>query len=88
MYDNLEHKERVLLGKRVVKVDESKTGVQVTTQDGEIYRGDILVGADGVHSVVRKEMWRIANESNPGFFHANEGDSKWSAPFSVPGPLR
>ncbi|KAI8724340.1 FAD-binding-3 domain-containing protein [Fusarium sp. LHS14.1] len=38
----------------------------------EVYRGDVLVGADGIHSTVREEMWRIGNELSPGYFPVDE----------------
>lgn len=63
LYDNLNHKDRVLTNKRVAHVEMSATGVLVTTEDGSTYSGDILVGGDGVHSKVRQEMWRIASSS-------------------------
>ncbi|EED22255.1 monooxygenase, putative [Talaromyces stipitatus ATCC 10500] len=34
--------------------------------------GTLLIGADGVHSVVRREMYRIANEKVPQYFAADE----------------
>lgn len=46
--------------------------VTVRTQDGSVYTGDIVVGADGVHSTVRQEMWRNALESNSGLFKQDE----------------
>ncbi|KAK7702400.1 hypothetical protein SLS64_009692 [Diaporthe eres] len=60
MYGCLKQKGKVLVGKRVAKVDMSDTGVTVTTADGDTFSGDMLVGADGVHSVVREAMWRYA----------------------------
>lgn len=72
MYGCLKKKEKVLVGKRVAKVDMSDTGVTVTTADGDTFSGDMLVGADGVHSVVREAMWRYAGlkpaEKNKGRF--------------------
>ncbi|KAJ4328585.1 hypothetical protein N0V84_000944 [Fusarium piperis] len=56
----------------VESVTELDQGVEVRTTKGEVYRGDILVGADGIYSTVRKEMWRIGNETSPGYFHPDE----------------
>ncbi|GME33552.1 FAD binding domain containing protein [Neofusicoccum parvum] len=67
-YDKLKNKSKVLTDRRVVSVKPLSTGVQVTTQDGSTYNGSILVGADGVHSAVRKEMWRLGDELSPGYF--------------------
>jgi 2-polyprenyl-6-methoxyphenol hydroxylase-like FAD-dependent oxidoreductase len=36
------------------KITESNTGVEVTLQDGSTVSGDIVVGADGIHSKVRE----------------------------------
>ncbi|EXJ86104.1 salicylate hydroxylase [Capronia coronata CBS 617.96] len=42
---------QLLTSSRVVSIDVSK-GI-VTTKDGTQYRGDVVVGADGVHSIAR-----------------------------------
>ncbi|KAF7351055.1 Monooxygenase FAD-binding protein [Mycena sanguinolenta] len=68
LYNNLKDKSKVLVDKRVVTVTPLANGVQVTTKDGATYTGDILVGADGVHSTIRKEMWRLDDELAPGRF--------------------
>jgi 2-polyprenyl-6-methoxyphenol hydroxylase-like FAD-dependent oxidoreductase len=31
-----------------------------------LYTGHILAGADGVNSKARSEMWRLAEEQDPG----------------------
>lgn len=46
--------------------------MHVQTQDGCTYTADIVVGADGVHSTVRKKMWRNANEAGSNLFHPDE----------------
>lgn len=72
LYDNLKSKDRIFLKKRVIDVAATSAGVSVQTQDGDTFAGDIVVGADGIHSTVRKEMWRIADEVHPGFFPEDE----------------
>ncbi|UPK90661.1 hypothetical protein LCI18_001596 [Fusarium solani-melongenae] len=75
LYENIRDKSKVLTNKHVYKVDLMGDGVVVKTQDGSTYHGDILVGADGIHSAVRGEMWRIANKMSPGWFPNNEHNS-------------
>jgi 2-polyprenyl-6-methoxyphenol hydroxylase-like FAD-dependent oxidoreductase len=58
LYDNLGDKSKVLLNKRVSRVEQGHEGVTVYCRDGTSYKGDVVVGADGIHSVVREEMWR------------------------------
>jgi 2-polyprenyl-6-methoxyphenol hydroxylase-like FAD-dependent oxidoreductase len=67
LYNNLKDKSKIHTDKRIVHVDLKESGVEITTKDGSMIAGDILVGADGVHSTVRSEMWRIANTTRPGY---------------------
>ncbi|RAK97742.1 FAD-dependent oxidoreductase [Aspergillus ibericus CBS 121593] len=53
VYERLRAKQNVLTGKRVVGVRPLDHGVAVVTTDGSVYEGDLVVGADGVHSRVR-----------------------------------
>ncbi|SCV58308.1 related to hydroxylase [Fusarium fujikuroi] len=69
LYDKLESKDSVYAGQKVASVLELDHGIQVTTDKGKVFQGDILVGADGIYSTVRNEMWRIAS---PGYFPADE----------------
>lgn len=59
LYDNLRDKSKVHTSCNPLKFHLTDTGVIVET-DGEVFEGDIVVGADGVHSRVRQEMQRLA----------------------------
>ena len=50
--DGIGEKVELLLGVRVTRVDVEKAVVEV--EDGRAWRGDLVVGADGIHSVVKK----------------------------------
>ncbi|KAI0838506.1 hypothetical protein F5Y06DRAFT_268252 [Hypoxylon sp. FL0890] len=49
-------------GKKVIQVVETEDEVRVHFEDGSTAAGDILVGADGVHSVVREHVLQRPNE--------------------------
>ncbi|KAF1850137.1 FAD/NAD(P)-binding domain-containing protein [Cucurbitaria berberidis CBS 394.84] len=74
LYENLKDKSRVLISKGVTNVVQTSDGVQVETKDGDLFTGEILVGADGIHSAVRREMWRLGNADRPGYFSRQERD--------------
>ncbi len=65
LLENLKDKSKILVNKRVHEIVETDSGVEVLTKDGEVYFGDIVIGADGVHSIVRKEMRRVAAKVSP-----------------------
>jgi 2-polyprenyl-6-methoxyphenol hydroxylase-like FAD-dependent oxidoreductase len=67
LYDNLHDKSKVYVSKELVKVDHLDREVRVITKDGTIFTGDIVVGADGVHSQTREEMWKIAEAEDPSY---------------------
>ncbi|KAK2042816.1 FAD binding domain-containing protein [Colletotrichum somersetense] len=64
LYEQVQDKSCILIGKKVNRIDHNAGGVQVTTSDGETFDGSIVVGADGIHSSVRKELNRIAHEAH------------------------
>ena len=47
-------RESIFLGKKLVGLDQSGSGVRLTFADGSHAEADAVVGADGVHSVVRE----------------------------------
>ncbi|KAK2768873.1 hypothetical protein FQN54_000733 [Arachnomyces sp. PD_36] len=92
LYNSLRDKAKVRAQKRVVKIYHEQSAVCVMTKDGDVYRGDLVVGADGVHSITRSELWRIAKTEQPGMIMSQETSalsSKYSVTFglsaSVPG---
>jgi salicylate hydroxylase len=45
------------LGSRVERIDQDQNGVSLTFADGSTAQGDILIGADGIHSTVRAQLF-------------------------------
>lgn len=76
LYGHIKHKDRILVNKRVAKIVRATSGVEIITEDGTVYTADILAGGDGIHSVVRKEMWRMGAVLQPGYFPEDEWSSK------------
>jgi 2-polyprenyl-6-methoxyphenol hydroxylase-like FAD-dependent oxidoreductase len=75
LYDNLNDKSKVHIGTGVSSVNLTSDGVQATARNGDQYFGQILIGADGIHSTVRSEMWRLADEQQPSLFVLGEQKS-------------
>lgn len=65
LYDQLEDKSRILLNKKVSTIEHGKDSVTVNCADGSQFTGDVVIGADGIHSRTRKEMQRYAEETGP-----------------------
>jgi len=86
--------DAIKLGAKVVGVEQDDIGVEVQIEGGERIRGDVLIGADGVHSRVRGVLfgasdaqftgcvaWRglIPREKIPQHLQANVG-TNWIGP--------
>ena len=74
----MSRKERLLVGKRVSRVDCNQDRIVAQCKDGTSYEGAVIVGADGVHSMVRQEMWRHMNLKQPGMISDVERSSESS----------
>lgn len=60
LYSTLQQKDRVHTGQAVVSIRHEKSHAIVRTAAGQEYKAHLVVGADGVHSTVRSEMWKHA----------------------------
>ncbi|KAI1979020.1 hypothetical protein LOZ53_004500 [Ophidiomyces ophidiicola] len=72
LYAAFKDSSKIRTGCKVVKVELNDKCVSVWTDDGQEYQGHIVVGADGVHSTVRSEIWRISDDKQPGWITEDE----------------
>ncbi|PLB44093.1 FAD/NAD(P)-binding domain-containing protein [Aspergillus steynii IBT 23096] len=68
LYDRFPDKTKIHTNKRVASVDHLPNEVRVHWEDGYRFAGEIVAGADGVHSKIRREMWLQA-ECDPSLKH-------------------
>ena len=54
----------ISLNSKITSFTESEDSVTISLQNGERVKGDVLVGADGIRSAIRKQL---IGESNPKF---------------------
>ncbi|KAF9166779.1 hypothetical protein DFQ26_006874 [Actinomortierella ambigua] len=50
--------EKILFGKKICGTVQDDYGVSCFCEDGSVYHGDILVGADGAYSTVRHSLYQ------------------------------
>jgi FAD dependent monooxygenase len=65
LYDELPDKSRIQTNKRLERIEHTGTGIRVHLADGSTEEGDMVIGADGVHSLARKLMWDYAEKFEP-----------------------
>ena len=51
-------KDRILLNKKILRVEEEDDRVFIHCSDNSSYEGDVLVGADGAYSAVRQCIYK------------------------------
>ena len=64
--EDLPDKTKLHTSKWVTDVNQGDSGITVQCADGSTYSGDIVVGADGVHSIVKKVMLKQIEQVRPG----------------------
>ncbi len=50
-------KQGVQLGSRIERIEQDQNSVSLTLAGGSTVQGDILIGADGIHSMVRTQLF-------------------------------
>ncbi|KAK0618981.1 hypothetical protein B0T14DRAFT_518347 [Immersiella caudata] len=65
MYDGIRDKKKIQLNKKLIDVIHSDDGVTANCGDGTTYKGDVLLGADGVYSKTREAVWDLAAKERP-----------------------
>ncbi|KAG0054780.1 hypothetical protein BGZ83_010456 [Gryganskiella cystojenkinii] len=56
--------ERIHFNKKIISTEQTDDGVLIQCEDGSVYHGDILVGADGAYSSVRESIYRSLKEDD------------------------
>ena len=77
---------KLATSQKVVNIDDTGTGVVLTTESGEIYKGAALVGCDGLWSTVRE---KIVGDGKPVVsghiaYRAVLPTSEWPAEYRLP----
>ncbi|KAJ0103784.1 monooxygenase fad-binding protein [Diaporthe amygdali] len=60
LHKHIREKERLLVNQQITHVDGLEDKAIVHTSAGHFFEAQVVIGADGVRSTVRKEMWRNA----------------------------
>ncbi|KAJ5701178.1 monooxygenase [Penicillium malachiteum] len=83
IYNHLSDKSKVLTGKRVKNIENTEDGAVVTTTDGSVFFGDMVIGTDGAHSGVRQAIVRHAQERGLGPEYTEEDSEFNSSPRTI-----
>lgn len=72
LYTSLKHRDtKITTSAEVVDIETRAEGVRVHLHNGSTVDGSIVIGADGVHSRVRKIMCSLAGELSPEHMASN-----------------
>ncbi|KAI9152364.1 FAD binding domain-containing protein [Paramyrothecium foliicola] len=90
LHDTLPDKTIINVNREVSHIEQysenGKSGVRVWALDGNVFEGDLVVGADGVRSRTRAEMWRLSGSSTSGevpLHERNNVSAEYSCVFGI-----
>ena len=72
LYENLKDRSKILVSKDLASIKHEATGVTAICADGSSFSGDILIGADGVFSKTRSQMWGLAASDHADLIEADK----------------
>ncbi|KAJ5143331.1 uncharacterized protein N7515_002118 [Penicillium bovifimosum] len=90
LFQTYPDKSKIITNKRVSEVRLGDDCASVVTDDGSVFKGDLIVGADGIHSRIRSEMWRLADEIKPGLITTRERQTltvEYACVFGISHPI-
>lgn len=61
---------KIVYGKRAETIEEDENGVSIKFDDGEVAKGDLLIGADGIHSFTRRQLYPERSDEPDSIPHA------------------
>jgi FAD dependent monooxygenase len=79
IFDQLKDKSKVNLKKKVTNIKHGDD-VTVKCEDGSEFRGDVVIGANGIHSRTRKEMQKYADKTGPPGLMNKDKNSEFNHP--------
>lgn len=82
LFENICDKSKIHTSSGVVDIRLTATGVEVQTDNGA-FQGDIVVGADGVHSRVRHVMEQLALANGDGELFQEKDSRYYPNPLSI-----
>jgi salicylate hydroxylase len=56
----------VRFGHRCIAVDETQTGARLTFANGAVCDADVIIGADGIHSIIQRQIGLTARPTSEG----------------------
>ena len=63
LYDTLPDKTPIKTSAVIEDIQQDEYGVEVLLSNGQVERGDLVMGCDGVHSFMRRTLWEHANKT-------------------------
>lgn len=71
LFDNIPDKENIQTSQQVTDLEIDEKLITVKTKTGRIWRAPIVVGADGIHSMVRQHIWKELDQGINGTHSLN-----------------